>query len=271
MGVMDLTVNGNKVFFDERGSGDPVVCIHGSWTSGLTWSQVAERLSDRYRVISYDRRGHSRSQRDVAQHTIHDDAADLAAIIEQVASAPARVLCNSYGGVVTMRLAATKPELLRGFAAHEPPAFGVLEGSPDEEVSRVVVEETGAVRDLLEQARWEDAARTFVEEIAFGPGAWGALPPPVREMFVTNAPTYLPELRDPDALAVDADGLKKFDKPVLFTQGTESPPRFQAVMEVLLRILPNARKEMIPGANHAPNSTHPKEYVEVIGPFLERL
>ena len=268
---MDFTLNGNKIFVDERGSGDPVVCIHGSWTSGLTWSAVAEQLSDRYRVISYDRRGHSRSRRDVAQHTIHDDAADLAAIIEQVASAPARVLCNSYGGVITMRLAATRPELLRGFAAHEPPAFRVLEGGPDEEVSRAVVAESGSIRNLLEQARWEDAARTFVEEVAFGAGAWDALPPPVREMFVTNAPTYLPELRDPDALAVDEDGLKRFDKPVLFTEGTESPPRFRSVMDVLLRILPDARKEMIQGANHAPNSTHPKEYVEVIRPFLDEL
>ena len=264
-------MNGNKIFFDERGSGDPVVCIHGSWTSGLTWSAVAEQLSDRYRVISYDRRGHSRSQRDVAPHTIHDDAADLAAIIEQVASAPARALCNSYGGVVTMRLAAIRPDLLRGFAAHEPPAFRVLDGGPDEEVRRVVTEESSSVRDLLEQARWEEAARTFVEEIAFGPGAWDALPPPAREMFVTNAPTFLPELRDQDALAVDEDGLKSFDKPVLFTEGTESPPRFRPVMDVLLRILPNARKEIIRGASHAPNSTHPNEYVEVIRPFLDAL
>jgi len=268
---MDLPVNGTTIFVDELGRGEPVVCVHGSWTSGVTWNAVAELLADRYRVISYDRRGHSRSQRNVAEHTIHDDSADLAAIIEQVAGGPARVLCNSYGGVVAFRLATTRPELFRGIASHEPPAFRVLEGGPNDDVYQAVIAETDAVRALLEQQRWEDAARTFVEEVAFGPGAWQTLPPPVREMFVTNAPTYLPELRDPDALAADLDRLKSFDAPILLTGGTASPPRFRYVIDVLSGVMPHARTEMISGANHAPNSTHPKEYVAVIGPFLDTL
>jgi pimeloyl-ACP methyl ester carboxylesterase len=268
---MNVDVNGYAIFVDEVGAGDPVVCVHGSWTSGATWNAAAQLLSDRYRVISYDRRGHSRSQRDVPAHTIHDDAADLALIIEQVAGGSARVLCNSYGGVVAFRLAVTRPELFRGIASHEPPAFGVLEGGPHEDVYQEVVNETTGVRGLLDQQRWEDAARAFVEDLAFGRGAWETLPPPVREMFVTNAPTFREELNDPDALAADLERLNTFGKPVLLTQGTQSPPRFGYVMDLLASVLPNVRREMIAGAGHAPNSSHPKDYVAVVRPFLDEL
>src|SRR5262245_56333663 len=71
----------------------------------------------------------------------------------------------------------------------------------------------------------EGAARQFVEEVAFSPGAWEReLPPEMRAVFVDNAPTFLDELEDPDQLRVDEDALSQLELPARLTQGSESPP-----------------------------------------------
>jgi len=63
------------------------------------------------------------------QGSVHEDVADLAAIIER-AGAPAHVLGNSMGASVSLRLAAARPELLRTLSVHEPPLFDILRDDP---------------------------------------------------------------------------------------------------------------------------------------------
>ena len=80
----------------------------------------------------------------------------------------------------------------------------------------------------------EGAARQFVKEVAFGPGAWeNELPAEVRAVFVQNAPTLLDELQDPNQLAVDRDALARLELPVRLTEGSESPPVFPRVIDRL--------------------------------------
>ena len=111
----------------------------------------------------------------------------------------------------------------------------------------------------------EGAARQFVEEVAFGPGAWeNELPPEMRAIFVHNAPTFLDELQDPKQLRIDEDALSHLELSVRLTQGSESPPTFPAVIDRLIELIPHASRETIDGAGHVPQLTHPERYVEVV-------
>ena len=78
------TVNGVELFYEMSGSGDiPIVVVHGSWSSHHNWDRVVPGLAKSFRVLAYDRRGHSQSQRLTGQGSVREDVADLAALIER--------------------------------------------------------------------------------------------------------------------------------------------------------------------------------------------
>jgi len=122
-------INGVSIYLEEYGSGDPLVLVHGSWTDHMEWPFTVPGFAQRFRVVIYDRRGHSPRASVPTQGSVHEDVADLAAIIER-AGAPAHVLGNSMGASVSLRLAAARPELLRTLSVHEPPLFDILRDDP---------------------------------------------------------------------------------------------------------------------------------------------
>jgi pimeloyl-ACP methyl ester carboxylesterase len=267
--MAEIEANGVRLYHEVQGEGPPLVLVHGSWVNGSSWQALAPLLADSFTAVTYDRRGHSRSERPDTRGSVHEDADDLAALIEALELAPAHVVTSSYGGNFTLRLAAKRPELFRTLSCHEPPLWSLLAGDPEGqealERGRGSIESVGA---RIAQGDHEGAARQFVEEVAFGPGAWeNELPPPVRATFVENAPTFLDELRDPDQLAADVEALRTIDVPLRFTQGTESPPTFSLVIDRLVEAMPQARRETIEGAGHVPHLTHPEPYAERIRAF----
>ena len=76
--------------------------------------------------------------------------------------------------------------------------------------------------------------------------------------------TFLDELQDPSQLHIDEDALSRLDLSVRLTQGSESPRTFPAVIDRLIELIPNAGRETIDGAGHAPQLTHPERYVELV-------
>jgi pimeloyl-ACP methyl ester carboxylesterase len=51
--------NGIGLYYELKGSGEPVVLVHGSWGDATSWRFVVTGLAERFRVLAYDRRGHS--------------------------------------------------------------------------------------------------------------------------------------------------------------------------------------------------------------------
>jgi pimeloyl-ACP methyl ester carboxylesterase len=265
-------VNGLRFSYELTGKGArAIVLVHGSWTSHRSWDLVVPGLAPQFRVAVYDRRGHSGSERPSTQGSVHEDVADLAALLEDLRLAPAFVVGNSFGGSIALRLAGARPELLRGVVVHEPPLFQLLGNDPAlapmlEEVGRRV----GAVAQRIANGDHEGAAEQFAETVALGPGAWAQLPADSRRTMVENAPTFLDETRDPEALTVDLDSLRNFEGPVLLTGGDQSPPTFAPVMRKVAQALPRANIVTLAGAGHVPHVTHPEVYVETVAAFVRR-
>ena len=249
-----LETGGAKLFWQEAGQGPPVVLVHGSWGDADNWAGVAPGLAKRFRVVTYDRRGHTRS---AGSGALEDDADDLAALIERLGLAPAFVAGNSGGAIVTLRLAMRRPELFRGFTVHEPPAVALL-GTPALEA---LVKRAGPVVALIEQGREMEAAEKFMETIALGPGSWAPLPQSRKDAFARNARTFLEETREKDGLWLDLDKLGRFDRPALLTRGEKSPPMFAPILDTIAAALPHAQRFTFAGAGHVPHLTHPQDYV----------
>ncbi|MDP9197934.1 MAG: alpha/beta hydrolase [Pseudomonadota bacterium] len=164
-------VNGSRLHYELRGDrGIPLVLVHGSWDSHADWGEVVAPLAESYQVLTYDRRGHSGSERIPGQRSVREDVADLAALIEHLGLAPAWVVGNSFGASISVRLACEHPGLLRGLIAHEPPLFSLL--ADDARVAPMVQEVSrlfGAVVERIASGDHAGAAEQFVETVALGP------------------------------------------------------------------------------------------------------
>lgn len=265
-GQQDLaTVNGVRLLVHDSGSGVPLVLVHGSWDDRLVWAHIEQELARRFRVVSYDRRGHSGSTDGAGQGTRRDDEDDLAELIETLGLAPAHVVGDSFGASIAVGLAARRPELFRTLCGHEPPLLSLAADDPD-------VAEGGAamipVLRLIERGEVEAAARSFVENIALGPGAWETMAAEERASMAANAHSFAGEQLDPAWAEIDLDALAGIDIPVLFTQGDRSPSFFTKVTARLAATIGDAEVRTLPGAGHAPYVTHPAEYLTVISRFM---
>jgi pimeloyl-ACP methyl ester carboxylesterase len=261
----DVRVNGVRLAYEIAGEGETLVLVHGSWGNRHNWAPVFEPLARSFRVLRYDRRGHSESERPASQGSFEEDADDLAALIEALGPAPVHVVGNSGGAAIALKLAAKRPGLFRSLAVHEPPSFRVVRDAAElAPMMDAVATRIENVVGLLTAGRVEDGARAFVEQIAFGPGMWPKLPEALRNTFVSNAPTFLDETRDPDGLDLDLGALARFDRSALLTFGDASPPFFRAVVDRVAAAMPRATRFTFAGAGHVPHLTHPADYVQRI-------
>lgn len=267
------TVNGVELYYESTGTGECLVLTHGSWTDATGWEQAVAQLADRYRVVVWDRRGHSRSHDGSAPGSRAEDAADLAGLIEYLATDPVHAVGSSYGANVTLTLLTSRPDLVATAAVHEPPLWGLLEGTLEpvlrEQLAAADAELT-VVADLISSGDHRRAAAYFVEHVALGPGMWDQLPEASRAVMAANAPTYLDELADETALSVDTAALASTDVPMLLTHGTDSPELFPAVVGQLAQLAPAAQVEILEGAGHIPHVTHTEQWVGRLLSFLDR-
>jgi pimeloyl-ACP methyl ester carboxylesterase len=165
-------VNGVELFYEVMGRAEPLVLVHPSWGDHHNWDPVVTALRESFEVVVYDRRGHSQSERSAGQGSVHEDADDLAELIEALELGPAHVVANSFGSIVALNAAVRRPEVLATVIAHEPPLLGMLPQTQFEPVLQQVNRRVGHVIELLEAGEDEAGAKLFVETVARRSGAW---------------------------------------------------------------------------------------------------
>jgi pimeloyl-ACP methyl ester carboxylesterase len=110
-GYADLT-NGSA-WYDERGSGEPLVLLHGGAVDARFFEHNIDALAEHFRVIATDLWGHGRTADREGPFSLESFATDVAELIEQVAGGPAHVLGHSIGAAVALDLTMRRPDLVR--------------------------------------------------------------------------------------------------------------------------------------------------------------
>ena len=148
-------INGVTIYWELNGSnGDPLVFVHGSWGDHHNWDMVAGEFSKKFQVLTYDRRGHSQSERPPGQGKVEEDVEDLIALITRLNLAPAYIAGNSFGAGIVLKTAAKRLDLFKGMIIHEPPLFGLLKDNPSaQEALKTGNERVKAVLDLIAAGR----------------------------------------------------------------------------------------------------------------------
>ena len=256
--VAEASINGVSLYYEEHGTGNPMLCIHGTGGSALLWGDAAAELARRGRVIIYDRRGCTRSERpdpyDIT--TVGQHADDAAGLLEALEAIPAVVIGRSYGGEVAVDLVQRYPDLVRALILLEPAVFAL---------SAETLAWGEMVRSQLQAAAaagGPGAASERLYRIMLGDAIWQGFPDAVRQMVVDNGPAVLAEFAggwsrpDPAVLA-------RVRQPVLIVSAASSPPAFRSTNDALAGMIPGARRELI-GGGHLLNPAAP-----VVLDFLE--
>lgn len=99
-------------FYQETGSGAPLLLINGIGGTSLSWEPLLPALSVRFRVITSDNRGAGRSAAPPGPYTTRQMADDTAALLARLGVARAHVVGSSLGGMIAQELALAYPSLV---------------------------------------------------------------------------------------------------------------------------------------------------------------
>ncbi|HSC90311.1 MAG TPA: alpha/beta hydrolase [Gaiellaceae bacterium] len=262
-------VDGIALAYEDAGDGEPVVCIHGAFVADAFRPLLAERsLADRYRLISYHRRGYVGSSPAAGTVRLADQAADCGRVLTHLGVRRAHVVGHSFGGTVALRLALDAPE-----------AVGTLSLL---EAGLVVGDSAHLYREALERAvaRYREAgAHVAVDEFlrlrwpAYREHLGDVLPGAV-EQAVSDAATCF-DVDLPEALesGLDAAEIGLITQPALVVLGGGSVslhPRFAETYHLLLDWLPNAEGVVVPGTTHFMQVENPPAIAAALADFWAR-
>lgn len=150
-----------SLYYEVRGDGDPLILIHGVMVDAGLFERTAELLSRFYRVVTYDRRGNSRSILRAEQaFSIDDQAADILALMDHLGIGSAYFAGASAGAAVGQHFLSLYPERVRHLIMYEPALLGHMSGQPD------VGEWIGKMQDLIRRGRYNSALLAFANNIA---------------------------------------------------------------------------------------------------------
>ncbi|MGV9675526.1 alpha/beta fold hydrolase [Nocardia sp. NPDC003482] len=127
MRTLMVDVPGGSLFCEIRGRGPVLLLLPGGDGDADTYDRLADHLASTFTVVTYDRRGLSRSATAPTEVTIASHADDAAAILAATTDTPALVFGSSIGAVIALQLTLAHPDLVRRAMLHEPPLSAVLD------------------------------------------------------------------------------------------------------------------------------------------------
>ncbi len=107
-----IDLNGVHTWYDETGTGEPVVLLHGGLTDSRDFTGNLDGLADRFRLLMPERRGHGHTPDVPGPFAADTLADDTAAFIERMTNGPVRLAGYSAGAMVALRTAVRRPELV---------------------------------------------------------------------------------------------------------------------------------------------------------------
>jgi pimeloyl-ACP methyl ester carboxylesterase len=270
--VPHATTNGIQTYFEEEGSGEPLVMIHG-YTGDLTmWMRIRPDLAAKYRLICYDLRGHGRTDipKDQAVYTMAAYANDLRDLLTHLGIGSAHICGASMGGMVALEFAFQHPEMVRGLVLSDTSA-GPIASELDEQIRA----REGEI------ARSQDyAAEHGIEALALQQIEMGRVPAAVRndgylrERFLNRMRSltthgFVNSGKARRERTDYHDRLGELAMPVLVIAGERDvlAPAARSMHEGI----PGSRLCIIPKAGHPAVSDAPKEFAASVLDFLKEV
>ena len=258
-------VGGAALYYEEHGSGPPVLLIHGTGAFADLWSPILGGLSRRHRVIAYDRRGFARSSGRPGK--LADHVRDATALLDTLDASSAAVVGWSGGGVIALGLASSARDRVKTLVLAEPVVHPLTHPTPTSFAMTVNVGFQRFVRRDPRAAaatmyRWAGGYKTGGNAFDKFPAAW-------REQMLGHAPVALREMVQVTRPYPSRAAIRSIRCPVTIIEGDLSDSAFVKADAFLMRQLPQAQLVRLPDAAHMLHFDQPERWVELIVQAIE--
>ncbi len=267
-----LHVNGTDMGYVERGTGAPLLLVHGTLGDYRSWALQMRPFGARYRTIAVSLR-HCWPERwdgDGDDFTVQQHTKDIASFIAALEAGPVHLLGHSRGGYIAFRVAQNFPDLVRKLVLVEP--GGVLDASleppqPPKDPPIALGPIYAAAAERIRRGEIDEGLAPTIDVI-FGSGGWADLPEVGKQQMRDNAGTLLAqfkESRSPFSRA-DAEAIRA---PTLLMEGERSPENFHRILDGLQSALKDVRRAVIPDASHGSNIDNSEAFDREVLAFLD--
>jgi 3-oxoadipate enol-lactonase len=248
---------------DDRGSGQPVVLIHGHPFDRRMWAPQLEALSGDFRLLAPDLPGYGASPPGPRKITMRELADAVLGLMDAVEIGRAAIVGLSMGGLVAMELALAHPERVDGLVLAATTAAPVT--TDEAEARRAQADEIE--RDGMLATALEMAGRLFGPEARKNPELLST----VFTMMVSTPPAGAAAALRGRAERPDYSTLlRELGVSSLVIVGDHDSWAPEAVTEQLVASLPDAELRRFPGAGHLPNLEDPERFNTALRAFAGR-
>lgn len=245
-GMTYASVNGLQLYYEIRGSGPPLVLLHGGlMTIDLNWGPLLDPLAARRQVIAIELQGHGHTADTDRPVTIEALAGDVVALLDHLNITETDLFGFSLGGLVAYAIAIGAPTRVRKLIGastdpYRPPGRG---SAPLGEDRMPTPADFQAMRDAY-------------EAVAPDPAHF--------EQFAAKTSTMVVH----QFSGWTADELRSVQVPTLMLYGDRDFSPLPDVVE-LFDLLPNAQLAILPATTHVGVTRRPAELLALITPFLD--
>ena len=246
--------DGVRIWYEEHGSGPPVLLSHGYSATSRMWAGQVAAFAPRYRVLTWDMRGHGESDSpdDAARYSEAATVDDMATVLDQCGVERAVVGGLSLGGYMSLAFYLTYPERVRALMLFDTgPGYRNAEARAGwnriAERRATALEENGL-----------DALRTGGDEVRVS----------MHHSAAGLAHAARGMLAQSDSRVIEA--LSAISVPTLVLVGERDEP-FLAATDMMAAKIPHATKVIVPDAGHASNIMNPAAFNAAVEAFLDGL
>jgi esterase len=251
-----------KLFYRKKGSGSPLIIIHGLLGSSDNWVTISKSFAEHFSVFMIDLRNHGRSAHS-EEFSVNAMMNDLLEFMKDQQLNSAAILGHSLGGWVAMNFAIRFPEkvdklIVVDFAPkkYQNNLIGFLKWLLNWDISRI--KSLREADQQLEEILKEPAVRGFIMKNLKRNKKGGFEWKPNLKAIYDNLNQVSGFLNENQI----------FGKPALFIRGGNSdyinPPDESLIKEHF----PNVTIRTISGAGHWVHADNPDEFVRVVNQFL---
>jgi pimeloyl-ACP methyl ester carboxylesterase len=267
--MQHANVNGVELEYEVTGSGEPVLLICPVLADGFFPLQSEGALVDRYRMVTYHKRGWAGSTHTPGPVSIEDHAADAAGLLEHLGLRHAHVAGHSSGASIALQLAFDRPAMVHSLALLEPTIFSVPSAAG-------FFQRVGPALELY--AAGDRAAALAVFMSAVSGLEWDACRavlddhvPGAVAQAIHDADTFFGvELPALTRWTFGAEQAAAIHQPVLSVLGTDTELLWVEVARLLRSWFPQAEECVIQDAGHLLHMQRPEPVARGIAEFIGR-
>ncbi|NYE18808.1 alpha/beta fold hydrolase [Microbacterium immunditiarum] len=236
---VDLPSTRTEIY--RKGDGPTLLLIQGGGTGKRAWYPIIDRLADRVNCVAFDNRGVGHGADIGDSLTIHDLAGDAAELIEWLGEGPVHVAGVSLGGMIAMRLASERPDLVKSLTLHSTSAQRNGRGQ-DAADFRMRILDLELPVDMLRRyvALWSEGSAGLTWDI----------PEDVVNTERFDPHNYRMQLGAVRGHHMSAEELGRITSPTLITVGSDDILTTPEDAKHLWRSIPDARLVTVEGGGH---------------------